>query len=442
MSPPLATEWVPLDPHELTSTTGAKLERQSDLSILASGDQGRGDYDLTAESYLKRITGIRIEALADERLPKKGPGRADDGNFVVSELKLRWADATANQETELHAWSFDQGTDEWTAANDCQLEAKDGMLQVTSTGGDPSLTTTLAVPGKLFMLELNAKASGRADSQLFWSTAKHPEFDEKRSVKAQLSGDGQWLGYRYYFTAGDDLTALRFDPDSKAGSLQIRTIKLYRVEEPEFKDIAFASAEADFSQSGYDVKTAVDGRNNGNNDGWAISPQAGKDHTAVFVLKDPVSVSFGSILKVSLQQNFNSGKHSLGRFRVSVTDSAGPLDFGLPVEIKQILAVEPGARTEEQAGRLAEFFRGHDRELKNRKQALADANKPLPDDPKLMQLEANLAKAKEPVKIDPKLLRMRQEVATSDQQLKHKRLTAAQDLAWALINNPAFLFNH
>ena len=26
--------------------------------------------------------------------------------------------------------------------------------------------------------------------------------------------------------------------------------------------------------------------------------------------------------------------------------------------------------------------------------------------------------------------------------IKNKRLTAAQDLAWALINNPAFLFNH
>lgn len=426
----------------MKTTAGAKLEAASDLSIYASGGQGRGDYNLAANSYLKNITGVRIETLTDKELPKNGPGRADDGNFVLTELKLRWADATASKDTEVHVWSFEDGTDDWTAANDCRLEAKDGMLQVTSIGGDPALTTDLAAPGKLFMLELNAKVNGRADSQLFWRTAKHADFNEKQSVKAQLSGDGQWLGYRYYFTAGADLTALRFDPDTKAGSLQIRTMKLYRIEEPEFKDVAFASAEADFSQKGFEVQKAIDGRNAGNNDGWAISPQAGKDHTAILQLKNAINVSFGSVLRFSLQQNFNSGKHSLGRFRISVTDSTAPLDFGLPVGIERILAVASDLRTEEQKNELTEFFRGHDRELKDRKQTLADAQKPLPEDPKLKQLEMDLAKASEPVPIDPQLVRRRHEFAASEQQLKHKRLTAAQDLAWALINNPAFLFNH
>ena len=44
--------------------------------------------------------------------------------------------------------------------------------------------------------------------------------------------------------------------------------------------------------------------------------------------------------------------------------------------------------------------------------------------------------------MDPALAVLRRDAALSKTQLENKRLTAAQDLAWALINNPAFLFNH
>jgi hypothetical protein len=37
---------------------------------------------------------------------------------------------------------------------------------------------------------------------------------------------------------------------------------------------------------------------------------------------------------------------------------------------------------------------------------------------------------------------MRADAKESESQLGNARLTAAQDLAWALINSPAFLFNH
>ena len=62
--------------------------------------------------------------------------------------------------------------------------------------------------------------------------------------------------------------------------------------------------------------------------------------------------------------------------------------------------------------------------------------------PKLAELEGKLADAQKPIALDPKLVQLRRDAELSKEQLANRRLTAAQDLAWALINHPAFLFNH
>ncbi len=41
-----------------------------------------------------------------------------------------------------------------------------------------------------------------------------------------------------------------------------------------------------------------------------------------------------------------------------------------------------------------------------------------------------------------KLLRLRQDAEQSKLQLDQLRVTAAEDITWALINSPAFLFNY
>jgi hypothetical protein len=47
-----------------------------------------------------------------------------------------------------------------------------------------------------------------------------------------------------------------------------------------------------------------------------------------------------------------------------------------------------------------------------------------------------------PLPEDSRLIRLRADVKESEGQLGNARLTSAQDLVWALINSPAFLFNH
>lgn len=61
--------------------------RQQDGSLLASGTIPATDvYTLTAPLPTGPLTVPRIEALPDPSLPNQGPGWADNGNFVLSEL--------------------------------------------------------------------------------------------------------------------------------------------------------------------------------------------------------------------------------------------------------------------------------------------------------------------------------------------------------------------
>ena len=87
------------------SRAGARLTPQPDLSLLASGaNEGGDEYQVTALAPLTKIRSVRLETLTDPSLPGQGPGRAANGNFVVSEFwfrtgdgrELRFAKATAD----------------------------------------------------------------------------------------------------------------------------------------------------------------------------------------------------------------------------------------------------------------------------------------------------------------------------------------------------------
>ena len=288
------------------SSNNATLTQEKDTAIIVSGPEGKTVYTLTGDIPAGGLTGLRLEALTDDRLPSKGPGRPPNGNFVLTELEV-----------------------------------------------------TIA-----------------------------PKADPSKTQKIRLR-----------------------------------------------------NAKADFSQGNYDVATAIDGKIADTGNGWAISPETGKNHTAVFEFQDEIPEGEFAVT-IKMTQNYSDGKHSLGHFRWSVTSAPSPLSFGLPDDIKKILAVAEEKRTEEQSKKLLDHYKKEESGYQARVAAVTEAKKPLPVDPELQKLRDQLMKAQEPVQDDKKLVELRRIVETSQQQLDNKRLTAAQDLTWVLINTPAFLFNH
>ena len=245
-----------------------------------------------------------------------------------------------------------------------------------------------------------------------------------------------WKTYRFAFVSPDDLTGLRFRP---GGEVFVKSIRVYRNEAP--AKLSFENALATFSQNGYPVASAVDGKLAAAGNGWAIAPQMGKAHFASFQTKRDLVFKNGSELTFTLKQEFNSGQHALGRFRLAVTDAPRPVSFGISPETSAILAVALDKRTPQQKKKLSDTFKNTDPDRIKLTKALEQARKPLPEDPKLKQFQDKLSLARTPVPLPPRIARLRRDLELSKGQLVKKRIVGAQDLAWAIINTPAFLFN-
>jgi hypothetical protein len=246
--------WQPLDATELKSAAGATLTKQEDKSIVATGNLAKDVYTLFARPDINGITGFKLEALTDASLAAGGPGRAQNGNFVVSEFKV-------------------------------------------TIDGNP---------------------------------------------------------------------------------------------------VELAASSSDFHQEGWHVSGAIDGNEE---TGWAVSPEFGKNHEAIFETKADAAIG---TVAITISQQYVDGKHCLGKFRLSVTDGTRPLTKAkLPALVATAIAVPKEQRTAEQTAAIAAHFQS----------------------------------------LDAELARLSADVQKSAEQAKSARAIGVQDLAWALINNPAFLFN-
>ncbi len=189
----LRDQWELLSLESMTSSGGSTLTKQEDGSVLATGkNPGTDDYEVLARTNATGITTIRLEALTHESLSGNGPGRAGNGNFLLTEFEAEVAPADK--------------PDQW-------------------------------------------------------------------------------------------------------------------------KTVKFSSALADFSQAkgNYFVKHAIDG-DFGDDNGWAVDgSNRHEDRTAFFIPAEPFGFEGGTLIKIRMKHQSRWTNHSIGRFRLSVTDDRAVL---------------------------------------------------------------------------------------------------------------------
>jgi len=154
--------WKPLIPSRRTSAEGAKLELQDD-SILVKGKKPEKDtYSLEFSKSIQNLLAVRVEALPDGSLPSKGPGRAENGNFVINEVRAKMTTKDGKTETvEFSSARADFEQNDWPAAStiDAKSERKSGWAILPESGKQHHLVLALAKPldisdGQVLTLEL------------------------------------------------------------------------------------------------------------------------------------------------------------------------------------------------------------------------------------------------------------------------------------------------
>ncbi len=141
--------------------------------------------------------------------------------------------------------------------------------------------------------------------------------------------------------------------------------------------VVLRKARATFEQKGLPVAAAIDRKLNS---AWAVDPQFGKDHAAVFETEQPVGFPGGTVLTFTLHFR-NNTQHAIGRPRLSVTTAPGPVGLqadGLPSSVRSVLRTPPDRWTAADTAALVRWYRRLDPDWRKLDHAAREHQKKAP----------------------------------------------------------------
>ena len=376
----------------VATRNGTVLERLDDGALATRGEVPVTDvYELTFESTGEPLSGLRLDALADPELPGEGPGHCPgNGNFVLNELV---ASVQPSAPTVPRARYV--RVELWGSRNILSLaevEVLSGGINCAPSGEARQSSTGFNGPADL---AIDRNSSGT--------------FDEGSVTHTQIEDDPWWeldLGLELPIEEIRLWNRTDGELESRLRGCVVRLLDHERQpvwathvrEEPrpnrsllpghEAVFARVASASADHQQEDFGISQAGD-LDLGERSGWAVAPQEGRDHQAVFVLDPPLPAGR---VQVELHQTYGHF-HLLGRLRLWSASGAAPAP-ALPLAVADALRTPAGERSEEEGRQIAAHFRQVDPGLEQEREALArlvaerEANRP-PQTPVMIERPAD-----------------------------------------------------
>lgn len=350
--------WRVLAPSSLKSRGEGALTVLADRSVLVESTR---DADVYRAEFAWRggaPRAIRLEALADDSLPGKGPGRAPNGNFVVSRVAARWVSPAGSNPSGRYVR--------------VELPGKAKILSLAEaqvfSGGE-----NVAPGGKA--TQKSTAFGGSADRAIDGDT--DGRFFEAKSTTHTEASDDPWWELDLKISRPIDRIVLWNRTDSNLQN-RLRDFRIVVLDEsrreiwsqkisaqpdpsvsiapPSLRALKFVAAYADYSQPGFDAGNAIDNQDVSKR-GWAVGGKTGESHALTLVVDRPSEIPNGSTLSLTIEQLYPQGRHTLGRFRISTTEDDRAVEAAkTPGRIAEIVRIAPAARSDEQARELSRYY--------------------------------------------------------------------------------------
>jgi uncharacterized membrane protein len=413
--------WETLTPSEIKTKSAASVAMLDDRSLLLDGPRAETDsYTFETTSDLTDIVAFKLETLVDSRLPKGGPGRADGGNFVISEFKVSVdntpaklisaeADYSQPQYDVAEAIDGDPKTG-WAVADpggkinrnhfatfrlEKQISPGKGRIVITIDQNHPNhslgrfrilagrarpLPVTTLSPEQLRAQYLAEKLSEWEKSTtskcVKWNILDPRKYSRRNEATITKLDDRSLLftGDNYYREQYDlefpveqpTVSALRIEvlPDARLPSQGpgrnprggFLVTEVTAQTDPGDGRASPAPVEFISASANISADTAPRVIDGKLDTHWTIP--AGPDGPCILVLqlKNPVTFARGGRLLVSIGTNYFQAENP-GRVRVSAAGDARPAEAsGLPADLEDTMLIPPAKRSAEQQNHLKQFF--------------------------------------------------------------------------------------
>lgn len=352
--------WKTLRPSSVVSAGKSTVSIDEEQVVSVSAGAIWDTYTMDLPLPGGPLSAVQLEVLPHPSLPNGGPGHAN-GNFVLSQVSATLIPDPAQSVQGRYVRIGLPGKDRYLSL--AEVQVFQGSRNIAPTGTATQISTSY---DGVAALAIDGNTNGA--------------FFKSRSVTHTEKGDDLWWELDLLSDQVIDRVAIWNRADGNIGSrlsnfmvmvldANRRLVWKKQIVEPptpstelwmnEPADVEFATALADYSQSGFPAEAVLQGsgKSGKGDQGWAIGGGQGQPHRLTLIMKEACSPPPGSILRLTLEQNSKHNRHTIGRFRVKVSEDPGVAVWGqIPQSVVDILNRTVADRTPQQAQILQTYF--------------------------------------------------------------------------------------